>query len=237
MISLLTPTRNRPKSMKRLMNSIAKTTYMLTDIELIFRIDEDDAKSIAVAKKYSAKTDLNIKYVIKKRNRILSNLWNDCWEIAEGDIFMMCADDIIFKTSRWDYIVEEEFGNVPDRILFLWGKDGNKNDKLGTHGFIHRNWTDVTGYFVPPFFHYGHNDNWLTEIARNLERGKYNKDIFIEHLHWRSGKSTKDDVYKQQMSFKDVSKKIWNDTKKKRDKDIYKLKTFINVFAMAGKDV
>lgn len=233
LISLLAPTRGRPRCLKRLINSIASTTKDLNSVELVLRVDEDDKETIAVARKYSSKCVFRVVPVIGGRDRVLSNLWNECWKAAKGEIYMMCADDIVFETKHWDDVVTEEFGAIPDRILMVWGDDKHKAEKLATHGFIHKNWTDVLGYYVPPLFKCHHNDSWLYSLGVRVGRVKYRKDMVIRHVHWRRGHAPFDTTYKQQMKYRGESREVWKATKKQRSADAKKLKQFIKVFAAA----
>jgi len=147
-ISICCPTRKRPNQMSRLWNSMINTAYSLSNIELIFYIDNDDQDSI---QKYEQMRSDQIRVVIGERI-LLSQMWNECQKMARGEIFMVCADDIVFVSEDWDRLIVEEFFKFPDRIILAHGMDGGKNERLGTHPFLHKNWVDVVGYFTPPYF-------------------------------------------------------------------------------------
>lgn len=228
-ISLLVPTRKRPNQMKRLWDSALNTANNKLNLEIVFYIDDDDLESIKMIN--TMKSD-QVKFVTGKR-LVLSEAWNEAWKISSGDIYMHCGDDIIFRTNDWDKIVISEFEKVPDKILFVYGRDGIwDSEKLGTHGFLHKNWTDTIGYFVPPYFNYGRNDTWLTEVSTKLGRKRFIKEIYTEHMHFKRGKSKIDSTYRDgpARGAKDNVVKIWKDTQSKRNEDVKKLEKFIANF-------
>lgn len=190
-IALLVPTRGRPKNIERLIQSVYKNTKDVHNVCMVFYADYDDPETAGTIQKFIQNPpptlgtgDLELRLLVGPRI-VLSQMWNECCQAApEAEIFHHCADDVVFQTPGWDERVREEFEAVPDRILFLFGRDGIVDDaRLGTHGFIHRNWVNTIGYFVPPYFSYCYNDTWLTEVATRIGRLKYIPDIKIGHYH------------------------------------------------------
>lgn len=119
----------------------------------------------------------------------LSVKWNECYEVAQGDVFMHCGDDIIFRTPGWDEVVREAFDEVPDKVLFAFGRDGYQDgNNFGTHGFIHRTWVDTVGYLFPPYFVSDYNDTFLNDVSKLIDRHR-EIPIFTEHMHYICGKA------------------------------------------------
>jgi len=212
-ISILCPTRERPQSIFDLVHSVITTTKHINDVEIIFYVDFDDGESIQQvedfipvmsdmlnllndATRFEGQDALElcgslVNYVVGDRI-VLSKMWNECYEIAQGNILMHCGDDIRFRTKGWDDMVREEFEKVPDRIIQVFGDDGIMHQSLATHSFIHRNWVEAVGYFVPPYFSSDFNDTWLDFVARKLNRQVYLPNLYTEHMHWLVGKGPKD---------------------------------------------
>jgi hypothetical protein len=191
-ISVCCPTRGRPDNMRRLADSI-RATAVGHDVELVFYIDLDDGPSIATA------VELNARHVIGERI-VLSDMWNACADVAIGDIFMQCGDDIVFRTPGWDTMVAAEFDARPDRILLVHGNDGVHGPALGTHGFVHRAWVDAVGYFLPPGFSCDMSDVWLNEVANELGRRVYLPQVFTEHMHPIVGKASLDQTHRDRLA-------------------------------------
>jgi hypothetical protein len=200
-------------------------------IEIVFYIDSDDKPSEACVRDLCEKFP-HIKSVIGERI-ILSQMWNKCWEVASGEIFHHAGDDILYKTKNWDEIVISEFNKVDDKILFVYGRDGIvDSDKLGTHGFVHKNWTDTVGYFVPPYFSADYNDTWLTDLAKKINRLVYLPELFIEHMHFSVGKSKLDDTYQEarRRRKRDKVRAMYREKEWEREQDADKLREFIDSF-------
>ena len=194
-ISCVLITRNRPHNLIRLFNSILATTTDMVNFELSIRLDDNDTVSMPVLKKYQKRIPMIISY--GKRTKSTFPIWNAAWKQATGEIYMMLGDDIIFRTKDWDTIVRKEFLKYPDKIVFIYGRDGHLDDKLGTHGFLHKNYCDTVGYFTNPALNIYFGDNTTDDVTRRLKRNVYLSSIFFEHMHYTYGKSPVDKVYKE----------------------------------------
>lgn len=233
-ISLLTPTRNRPANVQRLVESAVETAQNPEDLEFVFYVDSD-ARDTSLP-------DFNFFEHIYKKHKtncivtfgdrvVLSEMWNIAYSKASGEIFMHCGDDIVFKTKDWDSMVRSAFEQIPDRIAFVHGDDGANKDAFGTHGFIHKNWVDVVGYFVPPYFSSDYNDTWLNEVANGLTRRLY-LPFLTEHMHFMFGKGPKDQTHIDRLERhgKDNVMELYESKKPERMADVAKLKKFIENF-------
>lgn len=165
------------------------------DVELVVRFDVDDP--IGTTTGYYGMPG-QVAPIIGPRT-LLSACWNECADVAAGDILMHCGDDIRFRTDGWDALVADAFARWPDRLVFVHGRDGIHDDRLGTHGFVHRRWVDVVGYFVPPLFSSDYNDTWLNEVADLIGRRIYLPDVYTEHLHPTVGKGEWDRTHQERL--------------------------------------
>lgn len=189
MISLLVPSRGRPKSIYTLWSSIERTVW--GSYELIIRLDDDDP-----ARSEYPELD-NVHYLVGPRT-VLSAYWNECQAEARGDVFWHGGDDVVFRTIGWDEIVFAAFPE--DGIAFVHGHDLSPNGHwLGTHGFLTRRWVDTVGYFVPPYFSSDYNDMWLVDVADMIDRHVY-VPIVTEHLHPSHGKGEWDQTHQERIA-------------------------------------
>lgn len=193
MISVLLPTRGRPNGVARLLTSALETAT--TDVEFVVYVDDDDP----TAEQTLDVLHRNAATVVRGPRVVLSEMWNRCWEHARFDVAMQCGDDIVFRSDGWDARVLAEFARSPDRIVFVHGDDGFQHDRVGTHGFLHRNWIETVGYFVPPHFSSDYNDLWLTEVADALGRRRYLPDVVTEHMHPVAGKGAWDQTHRERL--------------------------------------
>lgn len=192
-ISVLLPTRKRREMFLRLYNSAMSLANHPGLVEVVYYVDEDDDS-------YDGLNLYNATRISGPRV-VLSEMWNACYEAATGDIFMHCGDDIVFRTEGWDDVIRSTFAEYPDGIAFVYGNDGNgesEKNQFGTHGFVHRNWVDTVGYFVPPYFVSDYNDTFLNDMAKKVGRHRF-VDILTEHMHYSLGKSEMDENTKERL--------------------------------------
>lgn len=222
MISLILPTRKRPDNIRRFVTSALETAKNPKNIEFCFYIDNDDEASKQVLE------ELKCKYVQGERI-VLSQMWNEAYKLATGDILGHMGDDIIFRSKDWDEYLENTFKKFDDRILFAFGDDGYWHSGFGTHGFIHRNWVETIGYFVPPYFSSDFNDTWLNDVAKGIERWVYIPEIYTEHMHYIFQKSAKDETYQERedRGARDNVMVMYMNKLPERENDIKKLKVYI----------
>jgi hypothetical protein len=231
-ISLLIPTRNRINTthgnfVYDLIESARLTADNPDDIEFVFYVDADDKSSLDYFNSFS---DPLIRVVSGDRI-VLSQMWNECYEESCGDILGHCGDDLRFRTQGWDSVIASKFAEYPDRIAFVYGRDGYAPKTFGTHGFIHRNWVEAVGYFVPPYFSSDFNDNWLNEVAQAVGRHFY-VDVYTEHMHPAAGKYVMDQTHTDRVSRgeQDRVHEKYNSLKAERDADANALLKFIQDF-------
>lgn len=237
-ISILCPTRGRPRSVDQLIRSVANTAALPT--ELIFYVDEDDRGSYLSRDNinylsFSPHPNVEVRFLVGPRI-VLSECWNRCADVAVADVLMQCGDDIRFRADAWDADVLDEFERCPDKILLVHGRDGIQDERVATHGFLHRRWVDATGYLVPPYFASDYNDLWLTEVADALGRRVYLPDVYTEHLHPAAGKAPLDRTHEERLARHraDDCDAIWRRTAPERAADVEKLRAAIAAHTADG---
>lgn len=188
MISLLVPTRRRPESFAQMAESAWEAAMFPRQVEIVARSDDDDTLPPALGQ-------VNI----VGRRATLSSLWNDCAVEASGEILMQCADDIRFRTAGWDEHVRLAFDEHPDRIVYVYGRDGIADERMATHGFMHRSWLKTVGYFTWPHFTSDYGDLWNHTIAERLGRLHYIEEVYTEHLHPAVGKAPLDETHRDRV--------------------------------------
>jgi glycosyltransferase involved in cell wall biosynthesis len=216
LISILIPTRNRPKNVKRVVSSAFATASKPSKIEFLFYVDEDD-KSFP-----SGFTNEKIKLISGPRIWISLAL-NVLYTRSRGEIIMYCGDDVVFRTKEWDDTIRNEFDKVPDKICLVHTNDGVLQSKdIARHGFLHRKWFKTLGSPFPALRGMP-NDLWCSETATVLKRMRYIDDVIIEHVHYRQGgKSKLDSTYKdaynlsRSLKIKKMYKKLSNDRRYER---------------------
>jgi hypothetical protein len=226
LISLLVPTRKRPEKFKRMALSALATAEKPIEILAYVTWDDEESKAlIALSDEREIQRSKDLKVIVGKR-RIMSDLWNALLPHATGDIFMQCADDVVFRTPCWDRYVEEAFAAVPDKILLAFANDGSPNgERFATLPFVHRRWTQTIGYFTGPGFAVDFSDTWPFDVATMVGRVKY-LPLLIEHEHWVWNKAQMDETYKEvnEIRQRDDCSKFYADRLPERQADAEKLR-------------
>lgn len=218
LISILCPSRGRPAEFLRMARSAKDMATHPKRVEIVAYLDENDPKRWD----YHSWGD---KQIIGDQI-VLSEMWNECYRQAEGEILMHCGDDIVFRTPAWDAIVREEFDRSLDKILLVHGDDCSPNtDALATHGFLHRRWVETVGYFVPPLFSSDWNDVWLTEVADMIGR-RVKVPIVTEHRHYAFGLADYDQTYREreERGARDGVVELFKKTRNDRIRDAERLR-------------
>jgi glycosyltransferase involved in cell wall biosynthesis len=218
MISLLVPTRNRPHRLMEMIRSVMATAKKLPEV-LCYVSDDDHS--------YDYLTALNF---IRGPRLVMSDLWNALVPHATGDIFMLCADDVVFRTPGWDVEIEKAFAEVPDKILLAFADDGSPNGKrFASLPFVSRKWVETVGYFTGPGFSADYSDTWPFDVATMIGRVKH-VPVLIEHMHHVWGKAQVDQTYqenKERMA-RDNPAKLYADLLPERMRDAEKLRAVMH---------
>lgn len=223
-ISILVPTRGRPREFSRMIRSAFETATYPRFIEVVSYHDDNDPE-LDMYPDFRLHSMFD-HYPAVGPQILLSEAWNNCFRRSHGGILMHCGDDIVFRTEGWDVEVRRAFARYPDHIVLVHGDDCSPNtDALATHGFMHRKWVETLGYFVPPLFSSDWNDVWLTEVADMIGR-RVKIPIVTEHMHYAFGKSEYDVTYRQreERGVRDDVGQIYADNAPWRESDAQKLR-------------
>ena len=217
-ISILCPSRGRPKNLERLVKSALANASKKEEIEFLFYIDDDDDTFV----NFKPEAFSNLK-IIRGKRLWISVAQNFLYSQSSGQIIMAAADDFVFHTKGWDKLVSDAFAKSKDNLLLVYGSDmGTYKEKLAIYGFFHRDWIETIGYWTFP----GRGslyDLWAFEIAKRINRLEYLSQLEIEHIHYRQGEKKADfdttyaDIYKAsdswrpKITYKKLKRERWID--------------------------
>lgn len=227
MISVLLPTRKRPNQLEHMIKSLKEVSCKFP--EICIYVDNDDR---AMIDKLNYFVD-NYGVVCSIGPRLIfTDYWNKCYEKATGDILMMAADDIVFRTSGWDVMVEEEFAKYDDKIIAVCGHDTYIGVCIPSHPILHRRWVETVGYFSPPGFAHGACDYWIDDVSKFIQRQRF-LPFITEHMHHLAGKSAIDETYKDSLKRyeKDNLHEQYNSRFLERLSDATKLQAVIDSYS------
>lgn len=236
-ISLLCPTRGRPRGVAHLISSVYRTAAIPGRVEILFYIDSDD----------SCKNDYLVFFKRKKFrfNRLMrceiflgepvsvSKSWNILACESKGDLLVMTNDDQRYIDYGWDVRLDNEIKKFPDEIFCMWFNDGAFGAEYCTFPIVSRRWFETLEYFTPGIFEFWCNDSWIMDIAERIGRLHYIPDILAEHLNYGFKKALFDKTYQRhrpggsdEVWLKDMA--LFEKTYPERKKAAKKLKTVID---------
>ena len=172
MITLCVPSRGRPDRFAEMWASAREKATL--PVECVTILDKDDA-----TRSQYPRGSKWLKKKVVDRPVNMSELWDMAAKVANGDIVMLCADDVIFETEGWDERVEAEFAAVPDEILMVYTASGHDNRPILP--FVSKRWVDIVGEFTPHDYQGWMADEFIWAIAAELRRVVYLDDVMIRH--------------------------------------------------------
>lgn len=193
-ISLLLPTRGRPKLVERLFESIVERTKNLSSIEVILYVDEDDHESHQLhSKVFTTKRIIGPCLSMGAYNTA-------CYHEASGDIIILVNDDIVIRTHFWDDLVQKIDKKFDDKIYLGYANDLFKTQRFCTFPIMSRRTCELLIDPYPIDYHRTFIDVHLFDVFKRLShlgnnRILYDPNLIFEHLHFRTGKAELDSVY------------------------------------------
>ena len=203
-ISLLLPSRGRPKKFNRLISSINKTTFDLSSIELISIHDNDDESFYEIEFKKCKFKNIQI----KSEQSSMGFYNSECLKKSSGESIILINDDVIFKTKNWDKLVNNLALKHKDSIYLGYGNDLFKGSKLPTFPILNRALIELIKDPYPVEYKGAFIDTHLNDLFQIIrkkyqDRFEYLEKFIIEHLHYRTGKSKVDEIYLKRDRFGD----------------------------------
>ena len=169
MISVLLPSRGRPRSLADSIAGLTGNAARPRDLEVLVAADPDDATTRLAALQAGATVHVTReRYGYPRLHEYVNRLAAD----ATGDWLMLWNDDARMLTENWDAIVEQQEPAV------LWP---HSNDVAGCNTFPvwPRAWTDALGHVsLSP-----HCDSWIQDLGTALGR---HRRIPVRVLHDRA---------------------------------------------------
>ena len=116
-VSIGLTTRHRVKSLDRTVQAIVSTVKNLSNMEIVFKVDEDDTETIDYLKNLKIEPDIITS--ISPRHPLgyygVAQYDTEVARLSRGKMFIIFADDIICQTPGWDELVipyQDMFGVV-----------------------------------------------------------------------------------------------------------------------------
>lgn len=196
LVSVLLPSRGRPDSLLRMLDSLYETAAVPDRVEAVVRIDDDDAPTLAL--------DLSrwpLRRVVGPRLP-MALLNTACLDAATGDILIAANDDLVVRSPGWDERLREAATRFADGVWLAWPNDLIQGPKLATFPAFSRTTAALLGDPFPAAFRGEFIDVHLKDIFERLKGRGHDRMVFVadavfEHLHHRAGKTENDATYRE----------------------------------------
>lgn len=188
LISLITPTRERPDGFARYLRDLRASTDAPQHLEVAAYIDRDDPTLpdyqhlLATLMAEFGDTGPHLRPMIGDPVGCL-RACNTLARRSAADWFMVANDDLAFPQSGWDRVLRDACHRFDDQVALLWFDDGIHGPAAASFPVVSRRWTETLGYLLPPLFEHFYGDFWLWELAARIGRAIYVTEIRIDHLN------------------------------------------------------
>jgi len=185
-LSLIVPTRGRPRQLRRFLRSLAVTTLRPSRIEIVLVVDADDPVSQAVRCP-------GVRVVVGPPGRTMGELNRAGAAAARGEWLMLMNDDVVARTRGWDDHVLAASARFPDRIGLVHVNDTLVRDHLCVFPVVSRRYCEAAGGICPPDYRRYRIDDHIDDVFTRLGgRAVYLPDVVFEHrnavVHPTAGK-------------------------------------------------
>ena len=194
-ISVLIPTRKRPKMMFDALKSLWKTVSKEGSVEYLIALDDDDQESIDYFKKTiipymdKKKIDYGVYVVPRWGYERLNEYLNYLASKASGAWYLFFNDDARMKSKDWDKTICKHTGKF--RILRV--KD-NMEHPYAIFPIIPHEFYVLTGTISPQQM----TDAWVSQVAYlcDIMENEYDIEIFHDRHDITGNPETNDETFK-----------------------------------------
>ena len=123
-ISLIIPSRERPQKLLEMLNSALNSAKSPELIEFVIYLDNDDNSDYELFQ--------NLATIVRGERVYMGKMFSECILKATGKTIIVCNDDVVVKTKKWDDILYEKLKLYDDNVFLFYPNDLNKGADLCT---------------------------------------------------------------------------------------------------------
>jgi hypothetical protein len=199
-ISILLPTRGRPKPLEQCLRTLLDQAKDPSRIEVMLAFDNDDTENIA----YFAEViqpyldDLGVEYTAVQFERLgytrLNEYLNELAQLSQGSWLFFWNDDAVMKTQDWDQAIKD---NAQE--FYLLRAETNHEHPYAIFPILPKKWVEITGHLSPHQI----NDAWTSQVAWMLDIVK-NIPVMIHHERYDLTGENLDNTFKDRIMFENM---------------------------------
>lgn len=195
-ISFIIPSRERPQKLLEMLNSALNSAKSPELIEFVIYLDNDDNSDYELFQ--------NLATIVRGERVYMGKMFSECILKATGKSIIVCNDDVVVKTKKWDDILYEKLNQYDDNVFLFYPNDLNKGADLCTFPIFSKDFFLKFSGSLPDDLNL--IDLHLRDIFFQLKglgvnRIEFLQNIVFEHLHHTLGKSMIDKTYSDRHRF------------------------------------
>ena len=199
-ISILLPTRGRPKPLEQCLRTLLDRAKDPSRIEVMLAFDNDDAENIAyfvdVIQPYL--DDLGVEYSAIQFERLgymrLNEYLNKLAKHSQGSWLFFWNDDAVMKTQDWDQVIRD---NAQEFNLLR--AETNHEHPYAIFPILPKKWVEITGHLSPHQI----NDAWTSQVAWMLDIVK-TIPVMIHHERYDLTGENLDETFKERIMLENM---------------------------------
>jgi len=199
-ISILLPTRGRPKPLEQCLRTLLDRAKDPSRIEVMLAFDNDDAENIAyfvdVIQPYL--DDLGVEYSAIQFERLgymrLNEYLNKLARHSQGSWLFFWNDDAVMKTQDWDQVIRDN-----GQEFNLLRAETNHEHPYAIFPILPKKWVEITGHLSPHQI----NDAWTSQVAWMLDIVK-TIPVMIHHERYDLTGENLDETFKERIMLENM---------------------------------
>jgi len=199
-ISILLPTRGRPKPLEQCLRTLLDRAKDPSRIEVMLAFDNDDTENI----KYFTEViqpyldDLGVEYSAIQFERLgymrLNEYLNELAQHSQGSWLFFWNDDAVMKTQDWDQVIRD---NAQE--FYLLRAETNHEHPYAIFPILPKKWVEITGHLSPHQI----NDAWASQVAWMLDIVK-TIPVMIHHERYDLTGENLDETFKERIMLENM---------------------------------
>lgn len=199
-ISILLPTRGRPKPLEQCLRTLLDQAKRPDRIEVMLAFDNDDTDNIKyfvdVIQPYL--DDIGVEYNAIQFERLgytrLNEYLNELARHSQGSWLFFWNDDAVMKTPHWDQVICDH-----GQEFYLLRAETNHEHPYAIFPILPKKWVEITGHLSPHQI----NDAWTSQVAWMLDIVK-TIPVMIHHQRYDLTGENLDDTFKDRIMFENM---------------------------------
>ena len=199
-ISILLPTRGRPKPLEHCLRTLLDRAKDPSRIEVMLAFDNDDVENIKhfvdVIQPYL--DDLGVEYSAIQFERLgymrLNEYLNELAQHSQGSWLFFWNDDAVMKTQDWDQVIRDSA-----QEFYLLRAETNHEHPYAIFPILPKKWVEITGHLSPHQI----NDAWTSQVAWMLDIVK-TIPVMIHHERYDLTGENLDETFKERIMLENM---------------------------------